>query len=313
MACLYPIEVDQGDGTTRKLPCGHCLPCRIKHSVDWQIRLRYELETWDYQALFLTLTYDDEHINYDAEHDCLPLVKSDLQKYIKRVRKVLSYDGRKCKYFACGEYGGSGVTTYKGIKYYQGRPHFHVILFGVTLDDVPMLHEEWQHDGYPEWRLGKNSPVGFVEEKSIGYVTNYCLKKQNASLNRQEYDYKNLPRPFQLSSQQLGLDGFMKEKDRIDKQKCIIFRGKPRGVPRYFKKKSDWDAAWNDEFISEMEALNTEALIERFHSARKLGYAEGLNNMSGSKKRQILADYIYSQSSTEKEYEHNFYKGRSNL
>lgn len=309
-ACLYPLEIDDGSGGKIKVRCGHCIPCRIAHSIDWQIRLRYELESWNYQALFITLTYSDENVPI-SEKGTLTLRKKDLQNYIKRVRKELAYDKRTCRYFACGEYGGSGVTTYLGEKRPQGRPHYHLILFGVSPSDVPMLHQEWKNDAYPEWTYG--CVYGEVTEKSIGYVTNYCMKKQRACDNRAMYDDLGLLPPFQLSSQGLGYDGFLKEKERINHDKCIIYRGKPRQVPRYFKEKSGWTHDWNDEFISELEALSADALRQRFDSARKLGYTEGLDNMSGSKKRQILADYIYSQSSSEKQYSKGWDNSRKTL
>lgn len=47
------------------------------------------------------------------------LHKEHLQKFIKRLRKYLdSLDGRKIRYYGCGEYGGLG-----------NRPHYHICVF----------------------------------------------------------------------------------------------------------------------------------------------------------------------------------------
>ena len=62
-------------------------------------------------SCMLNLTYNDDWI---PEHG--QLVKDDLQRFFKRMRKA----GFKFRYVASGEYGDK-----------TRRPHFHIALFGL--------------------------------------------------------------------------------------------------------------------------------------------------------------------------------------
>lgn len=116
------------------------------------------------ESCFITLTYSDQHLPAKGT-----LVKSDFQKFMKRLRKA--YPERRIAYFMCGEYGE------------LGRPHYHAILFGVEFEDVQVLRK--RHKGKLArtskilerlWPLGHNS-VGEVTVQSCRYVASYCLKK----------------------------------------------------------------------------------------------------------------------------------------
>ena len=82
------------------VPCGRCIGCRIDKARDWSVRIMCE-SYMSTSSWFLTLTYDNEHMN------SLSLVKSDLQDFITRLRyEVRKYDPNvRLRYFACGEYG----------------------------------------------------------------------------------------------------------------------------------------------------------------------------------------------------------------
>ena len=45
------------------LPCGKCEYCRKQMAEQWATRIELEAKEWD-DVIFLTLTYDDEHIPY---------------------------------------------------------------------------------------------------------------------------------------------------------------------------------------------------------------------------------------------------------
>lgn len=117
------------------VPCGHCLGCRLDRSKYWAERMLLEYATHrdgipDKSALFVTLTYDDDHVPFVRCHDGVMrhnLDPRDPQLFIKRLRKF--YDtrfDRKLRFYLCGEYGS---TTF--------RPHYHMILFGATIADFP--------------------------------------------------------------------------------------------------------------------------------------------------------------------------------
>ena len=63
------------------------MACRIQKRKEWSLRILHEAEEYN-DNIFITLTYDDNHIP-DSES----LRKTDLQKFYKRLRRDL--DGQK--------------------------------------------------------------------------------------------------------------------------------------------------------------------------------------------------------------------------
>ena len=76
---MHLNHVEYPDGLL--VPCGKCLACRIARRQEWSMRVIHELAGYK-DAVFLTLTYADEHLPPNGS-----LVVADLQKFIKRLRK----------------------------------------------------------------------------------------------------------------------------------------------------------------------------------------------------------------------------------
>lgn len=155
-------------------PCGQCLPCRINKRRVWTLRLM--LEAYFYEKMsFVTLTYSDDNLRYNADGLSV-LDKRDCQLWLKRLRK--HFDRTGIRYYLAGEYGSR-----------THRPHYHVILFGVSPDE---LDPQWvSFDGKSggvqgisrrttplstTWKLGLVH-VGTVTRDSIQYVAGYVTKK----------------------------------------------------------------------------------------------------------------------------------------
>lgn len=135
--------------------CGQCMPCRINRRRMWTTRIMMEMQNYAPDScLFVTLTYDDEHLPSNGS-----LQPRDLQLYFKKLRKLIAPS--RLRYYAVGEYGE-----------HTKRPHYHIILFGVcSLDAVRAC-----------WEAG-HVHVGTVTEQSAGYVTGYVTNKlSNKSL-----------------------------------------------------------------------------------------------------------------------------------
>jgi hypothetical protein len=115
---------------------------------------------------FITLTYNADNIPPDGG-----LIKSDVQKYFKRLRKRIS--PKKVKYYYCGEYGDK-----------NGRPHYHILLFGYSYPDwLPLPHKSASGSELytsptleKEWGLGFTQ-IGEVTFESAAYVSRYIMKK----------------------------------------------------------------------------------------------------------------------------------------
>ena len=63
--------------------CGQCVECRLAYSREWAIRIAHEAQMRG-PSCMLNLTYDDDHLPKFGQ-----LVKSDLQKFFKRLRKLV--------------------------------------------------------------------------------------------------------------------------------------------------------------------------------------------------------------------------------
>lgn len=191
------------------VPCGKCMSCRVSRAREWSVRIMHEVGYHVEGSSFVTLTYSNEHLSLDGS-----LSKSDLQRFFKRLRKAL--DGRRIKYYACGEYGEE-----------TGRPHYHAIIFGLGrgVRDQKKL--------YNCWPFG-NVFCGSVTYNSARYVADYIGKKLDGPLG--EIAYKNKEPPFQLFSKGLGKQWAMDNSEYVTRRLGVTLNGKEVGLPRYYKK-----------------------------------------------------------------------------
>lgn len=128
--------------------CGQCMPCRINRSRQWIGRML--LESMEHPAsCFITLTYREERKPKDGN-----LSKRPLQLFMKKLRQRVS--PRRLRFYGVGEYGEK-----------SWRPHYHVLVFGLSLMEVETIKECWC-EGFVH--------VGEVSAQSIGYVTGYMQK-----------------------------------------------------------------------------------------------------------------------------------------
>lgn len=170
------------------IPCGHCIGCYLDRSKQWADRCMLEA-SYHEKNCFITLTYDDEHITKLRNSDYIDddgvinkspfysLDKSDLQKFMKRLRARLS--PLKIRYFACGEYGSQNY-----------RPHFHAIIFGYDFSDDRTLYKtNFRGDRLFTsgllsdcWTFGY-AVVADCTWNTCAYVSRYCLKKRDNDLS----------------------------------------------------------------------------------------------------------------------------------
>lgn len=219
IVCEKPIHISMQKGTiymAKKYPdgllvaCGKCHTCRKIRTLQWSKRITDELPYWNQNALFITLTYDNENCPKDYS-----VKKEDLQKYIKRVRKDLSSKLRVIKYYACAEYGEK-----------LQRPHYHIIMFGVNINDVQMLTEKWG--------LGIVH-TGTVNASSARYVAQYVDKKYYGKQADNEYFEKNRQPANVYMSKGIGKKYAEENKEKL-KQGYDTVNGKKIGLSRYYKK-----------------------------------------------------------------------------
>lgn len=206
MQCAHTITLKNGN----VVPCGKCPSCLANERTEWIFRLKQEYKASSF-SLFVTLTYDDEHLPFGYNVN-----KRDVQLFLKRFRKQLGKI--KLRYYIVSEYGD-----------HTFRPHYHGLFFFDSLfDDKRKLYDII----IDSWQNGFCS-FGDVEEGSIVYCTKYCLKRSQLPSGREK--------PFRLVSKMNGGLGYYYIDSlgswHVDSQNYItVFDGGSRSrMPRYYK------------------------------------------------------------------------------
>lgn len=146
MLCKNPYQHASG----QLYPCSQCMHCRHNRRRLWTNRIVLESYFHEFN-LFITLTYDNEHLN------TLSLDSAHLRDFIKRMRYYASEKGINLRYFAVGEYGDR-----------TSRPHYHLAVFGLSENDRDCIDRAWTF-GFVH--------VGNLTRKSAQYIAGYVDKK----------------------------------------------------------------------------------------------------------------------------------------
>jgi len=193
------------------------MACRIARTSEWTTRILHELQ--DKDGCFITLTYDEKNLPANGT-----LVKSDLQKFFKRLRKKI--EPIRIKYFGCGEYGE-----------HTKRPHYHAIIINWKPNSEDCYRPNRKSSASKTieqlWTYGNNT-VGSPDREAIQYVVGYIRKKL---LGVRENEYSGIIPPFQLQSQGIGKDFAVQHKESILSDRGLTRNGIQVGLPRYYRKK----------------------------------------------------------------------------
>lgn len=221
MPCFHPLQAWRTpagevvlskqpiDGQYLRLPCGNCLGCRTNRAQAWALRCQLELHN-NKEAVFATLTYDDDH-------KPLTLDKRHVSAYIKKLRKIIP---ERLRFFASGEYGE-----------HTHRPHYHAIIYGPSQLRAPQLEAAWTKGHV---RIDPATPA------NIAYTAGYCSKK--IGYKREPHEridpttgevYTWQP-PFLLMSRNPGIGNHAKQ--HLNSWRLYAVKdGHKMPVPRYFK------------------------------------------------------------------------------
>lgn len=206
------------------IPCGQCIECRLNYAREWATRAMLE-KNYGYNGgaypdgttWFLTLTYADEYLHQSTKvntetgeiHRGISLYKKDMQDFIKRLRYY--YPSMNMKYISAGEYGGQTL-----------RPHYHLIVFGLPLEQwdfkkigmSPTNDPYWKHEKLTKiWGKG-NVTIGRVTWESVAYVARYTLKKVKGK-DSLWYNMQGMNEEFTTKSQGIGKDYFLNNVEKI--------------------------------------------------------------------------------------------------
>lgn len=236
------------------VPCGQCVGCRIDYSREWA--LRCVLESYYHErTMFITLTYDDEHVPHSSYvddltgevKDILTLRPEDFTKFMKRLRYYYKEKyGKTLRYFACGEYGSTTL-----------RPHYHAIVFGLDLYDLKIVKQSptgfdlFQSDFVDKaWKQGY-CLLSDSNFDTCAYTARYVMKKRKGK-DSDEYEKFNIVPEFVRMSRDggIGLAYYQEHKHDIYKNdEIIIADGKKFKPPHYF------DKLYQSEFPDSYDAI----------------------------------------------------------
>lgn len=241
------------------------------------MRCLHELGYHD-NASFVTLTYSDNNLPDNGS-----LVKADLQKFVKRLRKNIG--DRRIKYFAAGEYGDS-----------TNRPHYHAILFGVGLseEDKMIVMASWPFCDWTQPSIRKKS-FGAAEADSIRYVCQYIDKKYTGELEYEMYTRHGLVPPFRLLSQGIGERYAIDNRKQIDELGYITVKGIKNSIPRYYINKLDLDV---DKLRKAAQELDCE--VNEHYSGINISSADVKASMQPELIQSIYVGQINSRKQSER-------------
>lgn len=211
---LYDPSSEAGsfvNATSYMVPCNRCIGCRLDYARQWANRMVLELMDCP-EAIFVTLTYNDEHLPYSL---CgFPTVSvRDCQLFMKRLRR--HFPDKKLRYFLASEYGPM-----------HGRPHYHAIIFGLQFSDfsdlrlykynnlnqplfISTVFEEIWGNGF--------CTIGGVTRDTCNYTARYMLKKLKGK-DKSFYEERDLTPEFTLSSRRPGIGlGYFDNHEFTDK------------------------------------------------------------------------------------------------
>lgn len=206
--CENPIKTKSG----YVVPCGKCPLCLSARRNEWSIRLGLEVKYNDRMPLFITLTYDDEHLPLyiDGEFvrglsNALPffshptVYRPDVSSFIKAYKRKYKLNNTDFHFFGCMEYGDT-----------FNRPHAHLLFFNDNeLQDLFDKDSNLAQERIKSvWNNG-HVHICQAGYDGIHYVTKYCLKDSVDELPL-EVDL-----PFTICSKNLGAAFFKSRKAKV--------------------------------------------------------------------------------------------------
>lgn len=219
--CLFPINVKRVNSL---LPCGKCIECLNTYSTEFAVRCMLEAKEHQNNC-FVTLTYNDDNLPSE-------LSKRDLQLFTKKLRFHLDKLGVSIRVFQCGEYGEK-----------NGRPHYHMMIFGWCPDDLEFLYVTKKGECiYNSSFLASIWGNGFISVGEISFNSaKYCAKYMQKIV----YSDINITKPFILSSRRPGIGGLPATIDYI-KGHCletdkVYLNGTYYRIPTYYLKTLEKD------------------------------------------------------------------------
>lgn len=230
------------------VPCGKCPECMNNRAKEIMFRIMQESKEHK-SNYFITLTYNDDNLPLNGS-----LVKDEISKFNKKLKVYLNRKGLKSdfRFYGVGEYGSKGL-----------RPHYHVIYFGLELDDLEFYSTTENGDilytsKFLEsvWSNGFVT-IGEVTPQSAAYVARYTEKKKLLTKEEKKLflDAGFVPE-FSCQSMRPGIGANFYQKSVVSFLKgCYTFnvKGTSFQLPKYYRDKLKKDTDIDDDILAEYQ------------------------------------------------------------
>lgn len=284
---MIRTHLDSGQKCTF-VPCGRCEECRDSMRMQWQFRLRTELDycrNIGWHIGFFTLTYDDMHLPHlpDIAFKGAPpservpcFSRYDVKNFIGNIRKRLNerYGVSGLRYLVACEYGSS-----------TKRPHMHgIVCFPCTVSGEEMhslIKAQWKNGFvFPrDFRGGldshgyRHSPflIDGDVEGAAQYASKYVCKDLDFYRSLRDYDlidrksdewrYVKDCMPFHCQSQGIGRS-YLASLDLSDMLKVLrhgeSFLGKSKtvNIPLYVRNKILYNNKYQYDYAVGLSDVN---------------------------------------------------------
>lgn len=276
------------------LPCGRCVGCLLRRSLEWSCRVCAEQFTRHHFhnspfASFLTLTYNNQNLPEDHS-----IRVEEVQGFMKRLREFYDrvYGIQNLKFFACGEYGEN-----------FHRPHYHIVILGTDFCEPERLKQQHTTDAHLQLdRLDSIDPdltrapikrgpqlyetralnklwkkgyivAGTCTAQSVAYTARYSTKKllvQYKKVDRNTIEIerdgqnKKVRSEFIRMSKGFGEEYLDRYYPEIYENNRVSFGNDKFIIPRYFDKKmqSKHPEDWLKIANARQEYLESEAFLK---------------------------------------------------
>lgn len=228
------LSTDQWNKNWRwqdKINCKKCIGCKIDYCNEWATRGQLEAKkspnNW-----FITLTYNDENLPLN-NYNIPTLKKEHITKFINTLRKHFERRNHTgIKYLIGGEYGTK-----------KGRPHYHLILFNLPLNDLKKIKWKNKEAYYSPliekiWKMNttKTSPniILPANYETIQYTVRYAFKK----IMKNDTEKKEIEPEKIRMSKEIGKKEFEEKWQEIYENDNMVIKTKKGGItirpPKYF-------------------------------------------------------------------------------
>lgn len=246
-----------GTGKKIPIPCHCCEGCRIDRRTLWEWRATTEFVK--YRSAFVTLTYDEYHLPFNAGSK-LPTVRhKDLTDFLDRLKhrvKLIPDNGfpelctKEYKHIFISEYG-SGTM----------RPHYHGLFFGLDwLHFKNLINECW---------YGGLVDVKPIKRGGIRYILKYMDTAQTGEFAHRKYTDLGLEIPKFSFSRGIGKEFFISQIENINKYGCAKVGNRYIPIPSYWKNKL---FNFTDKNIYAHREFRNKYTQEQDRHYRSLGY-----------------------------------------